>query len=73
MPASRFADEPLQLAAAQRRTLLSTLAAAGVGGEASYDGLVALEVAAHDQVLSTHDTRVQETCRRLGVAFRALA
>jgi predicted nucleic acid-binding protein len=71
--ASRFGEEPLQLAAAERRTLLSTLAAAGVGGGASYDGLVALEAAAHDQVLLTRDARAQDTYRRLGVAFRALA
>jgi toxin FitB len=51
--ASRFGEEPLQLAGAERRTLLSTLAAAGVGGGASYDGLVALEAAAHEQVLLT--------------------
>ena len=44
-----FRDEPLQLTAAERRTLLSTLAAAGVGGGASYDGLVALEATAHEQ------------------------
>jgi predicted nucleic acid-binding protein len=71
--ASRFGEEPLQLADAERRTLLSTLAAAGVGGGASYDGLVALEAAAHEQVLLTRDARAQETYRRLGVAFRALA
>ena len=61
------------MAAAERLTLLSTLAAAGVGGGASYDGLVALEAAAHDQVLLTRDARAQDTYRRLGVAFRALA
>jgi toxin FitB len=71
--ASRFGEEPLQLAGAERRTLLSTLAAAGVGGGASYDGLVALEAAAHEQVLLTRDARAQDTYRRLGVAFRALA
>ena len=70
--ASRFGEEPLQLAAAKRRTLLSTLAAAGVGGGASYDGLVALEAEAHEQILLTRDARAQDTYRRLGVAFRAL-
>jgi predicted nucleic acid-binding protein len=70
--ASRFGEEPLQLAAAERRTLLSTLAAAGVGGGASYDGLVALEAQAHDQVLLTRDSRAQDIYRRLGVAFRAV-
>lgn len=70
---SRFGEEPLQLTAAERRTLLSTLAAAGVGGGVSYDGLVALEAQAHEQVLLTRDARAQDTYRRLGVAFRALA
>ena len=67
---SRFNDEPLQLAATERRTLLSTLAEAGVGGGASYDGLVALEARAHDQILLTRDSRAQDTYRRLGVTFR---
>ena len=40
---------------------------ASVGG-ASYDGLVALEAAAHEQVLLTRDARAQDTYRRLGVA-----
>ena len=70
--ASRFGGEPLQLAA-ERRTLLPTLAAAGIGGGASYDGLVALEACAHDQVLLTRDSRAQDIYRRLGVTFRALA
>jgi hypothetical protein len=71
--ASRFGEKPFQLAAAERRTLLATLAAAGVGGGASYDGLVGLEATAHEQVLLTRDARAQDTYRRLGVAFRALA
>jgi predicted nucleic acid-binding protein len=71
--ASRFGGEPLQLAAAERRMLLSTLAEAGVGGGASYDGLVALEARAHDKVLLTRDSRAQDIYRRLGVAFRAVA
>ena len=71
--ASRFGEEPLQLATAERRTLLSTLAEAGVGGGASYDGLVALEARAHDQVLLTRDSRAQNIYRRLGVAFRLVA
>jgi toxin FitB len=69
---SRFGDEPLQLASGERRTLLSTLAAAGVGAGATYDGLVALEARAHERVLLTRDTRAQDTYRRLGVAFRVV-
>jgi toxin FitB len=71
--ASRFGEKPFQLAAAERRTLLPTLAAVGIGGSASYDGLVGLEATAHQQVLLTRDARAQDTYRRLGVAFRALA
>ena len=71
--ASRFGEEPLQLAGAERQTLLSTLAAAGIGGGASYDGLVGLEAAAHQQLLLTRHARAQDTYRRLGVAFRVLA
>ena len=71
--ASRFGEEPLQLVVAKRRRLLSTLATAGIGGGATYDGLVALEAAAHEQILLTRDARAQDIYRRLGVAFRALA
>jgi predicted nucleic acid-binding protein len=69
---ARFGEGPLQLAAADRRTLLTQLAAAGVGAGASYDGLVALEAQAHEHVLLTRDTRAQDAYRRLGVAFRAI-
>jgi toxin FitB len=44
-----------------------------VGGGASYDGLVALDARAHDQVLLTRDSRAQDIYRRLGAAFRAVA
>jgi toxin FitB len=69
---TRFGEKPLQLAASERRTLLRTLASAGVGGGASYDGLVALEARAHDEILFTRDARAQDVYRRLGVAFRAI-
>jgi toxin FitB len=70
---SRFGEEPLQLPAAERQALLSTLAAAGVAAGATYDGLVALEARAHERVLLTRDARAQDTYRRLGVAFRVVA
>lgn len=69
---TRFAGEPLQLPAAGRQALLSTLAAAGVAAGATYDGLVALEASAHERVLLTRDARAQDTYRRLGVAFRVV-
>ena len=45
----------------------------GSAPEPAYDGLVALEATAHEQVLLTRDARAQDTYRRLGVSpFRAL-
>jgi hypothetical protein len=70
--ASRFSGKPLRLADAQRRALLRTLAAAGVFAGASYDGVVALEAAAHDETLLTLDRRACDTYGRLGVTFRVI-
>src|SRR5262249_24558200 len=50
--------------------LTRTLAAAGVLGGASYDGLVALQATAHDQLLLTFDGRAQQTYQRLRVSFQ---
>jgi hypothetical protein len=68
----RFQGGTLQLADADRRSLLEALAAAGVFGGASYDGLVALEAAAHGRTVLTLDLRAQTTYRRLGVPFRVI-
>ncbi len=65
----RFADPPLRLDERERATVLERLAGAGVLGGATYDGLVALEAAAHGKTLVTLDTRAQSTYRRLNVAF----
>jgi toxin FitB len=70
--AARFPDAPLQLAAADRRTLLATLARAGVSAGATYDGLIALEAKAHGRTLLTLDARARETYRRLGAPSRAV-
>jgi hypothetical protein len=70
--ARRFCDDPLRLPDAERVGLLSKLADAGVFGGASYDGLVALEAAAHGEVVLTLDLRAQDTYRRLGVPFRVV-
>jgi toxin FitB len=67
----RFGDSPLVLG--DRGPFLGTLAGAGVFGGATYDGLVALEAAAHGRTLLTLDQRAQLTYRRLGVAFRDIA
>ena len=67
-----FPDHPLQLSARDRRTIIGVLAEAGVTGAATYDAVIGLEAAAHDQPLLTLDRRAQETYRRLGVPFRAI-
>jgi hypothetical protein len=68
----RFDEAPLGLPDEARHGLLESLAAAGVFGGAAYDGLVALEAAAHDRTLLTLDERAQATYRRLGVRFRSI-
>jgi hypothetical protein len=67
--ARRFSHPPLRLDDAQRGIVLQTLAAAGVFGGASYDGLVALEAKTHGRTLLTLDERAQSTYRRLGVPY----
>ena len=69
----RFSQAPLALRGAARRSVVETLAEAGVLGGAAYDGLVALEADAHGCTLLTLDTRAQSTYRRLGVAFEFIA
>jgi len=69
---ARFSEPPLRLGTRDRRRLLTTHAAAGVFGGASYDGLVALEAQAHGRMLLSLDERAQDTYRRLGVAFQAI-
>jgi hypothetical protein len=68
----RFAGTPLEASARKRTTVLARFADAGVFGGATYDGLVALQAAAHDRTLLTLDQRAQLTYRRLGVPFRDL-
>jgi hypothetical protein len=68
----RFDGRPLRLPASSVGGLLSKLADAGVSGGASYDGLVALEAAAHGHALLTLDRRAQDAYRRLGVAFQVI-
>ena len=71
--ARRFDEPPLRLDDHDRRNLLARLADSGVSGGATYDGLVAIEAAAHGEPLITLDERAQVTYRRLGVAFEVLA
>jgi hypothetical protein len=68
--ARRFHQSPLRLDDTGRSDLLRRLASAGVFGGAAYDGLVALEAAAHGRTLLTLDERAQSAYQRLGVPFR---
>ncbi|MFZ0216874.1 MAG: PIN domain-containing protein [Candidatus Dormiibacterota bacterium] len=70
---ARFAGEPLHLSPGDRAGLLRRLADAGVLGGACYDGLVALEAAAHGYVLLTLDRRAIRTYERLGIHTRVIA
>jgi hypothetical protein len=70
--ARRFSDEPLQLRHDDRGSLLDVLAATGISGGASYDGLVALEAHAHGHTMLTLDQRAQSTYQRLGVPFHVI-
>lgn len=70
--ARRFSRPPLRLDDGERSSVLGTLAGSGVYGGASYDGLVALEAAAHAETLLTLDERAQLTYRRLGAAFAVI-
>ena len=69
----RFPGEPFRLSDRDRAALPATLARAGVAGGASYDGLVALEAAAHGQELLTLDGRAQDAYRRLGAGYAVIA
>jgi hypothetical protein len=69
----RFEGSPLRLGGAAHGAVLETLAAAGVRGGATYDGVVALEAKAHGRTLLTLDERAQETYGRLGAAFTVIA
>jgi hypothetical protein len=71
--ARRFPQALLRLGDLERDSLLERLAAAGVFGGATYDGLVALEAVAHGLILLTLDERAQFTYRRLGAPFRVIA
>lgn len=68
----RFPGKPLRLADEDRAALPAALARAGVAGGASYDGVVALEAAAHAQTLLTLDRRAQDAYRRLGAVFAVI-
>jgi len=70
--ARRFNRPPLRLDDAERKRLLQRLAGAGIFGGVSYDGLVALEAAAHDHTLLTLDEPAVATYQRVGAGFRVV-
>jgi predicted nucleic acid-binding protein len=49
------------------------LAAAGISGGATYDGLIALTALEHDLELVTRDRRAERTYRALAAPYRLLA
>jgi predicted nucleic acid-binding protein len=65
----RFPDDVLRLSAVTRESVVQRLAAAGIVGGATYDGIVALQAAENGEVLLTLDARARETYRRLDVPF----
>lgn len=68
----RFGTRVLLPSSGLARGFVERLAAAGVGGGASYDGIVALTVAEHRGALVTRDTRAATTYRTLAVDFELL-
>ncbi|MET0896056.1 MAG: PIN domain-containing protein [Acidimicrobiia bacterium] len=56
-----------------RSDVVARLASAGIGGGATYDGIIALTAATHDEVLLTRDRRAASTYERLGVTFELLS
>ena len=53
-------------------SLVGVLSEAGIHGGATYDAIVGLTAAAHDEVLLTRDRRAGATYEALGVGYRVL-
>jgi predicted nucleic acid-binding protein len=60
------------LPAESHATAPSRLAAAGVSGGATYDGLIALTAQEFDLELLSRDRRAARTYRALGIGFQLL-
>ena len=67
-----FPSPPLVLRAARLRSLLASLAEAGIAGGAIYDGLVAGTARDHGAELVTLDRRAAPTYATVGVTYRLL-
>ncbi len=70
--AKRLPSMPVTLDAGDCTKAPERLAAAGVSGGATYDGLIALTAIAHDMELVSRDRRAARTYRALGARFRLI-
>jgi toxin FitB len=69
----RFEHAPLRLGAKERLAALTNLGAAGIVGNATHDGLVALEALGADASIATLDRRAMRTYKALGVTAKLIA
>lgn len=68
-----FRGPAIALPAKRSARLPAELAAVGISGGATYDGLVAMTAAARGALLLTLDARAEATYRRCGVRYELLA
>ena len=68
-----FAEAPLAPRSAEIMTLVGDLNRFGIGGGATYDGLVALTAKAHGATLISLDTRAAFTYARFEIEYVLLA
>jgi predicted nucleic acid-binding protein len=71
--AARLPSEHVTLAAGDHAGAPERLAAAGISGGATYDGLIALTALEHNLELLSRDHRAARTYRALGARFQLLA
>jgi predicted nucleic acid-binding protein len=71
--AERLPSEHVTLVASQHAGAPKRLAAAGISGGATYDGLIALTALEHDLELLSRDHRAARTYRALGARFQLIA
>jgi predicted nucleic acid-binding protein len=69
---ARLPSQYATLDASKYAKAAARLAAAGVSGGASYDGLIALTALEHDLELFTRDRRAERTYRALAVPYQLL-
>jgi toxin FitB len=70
--AERLPSVHVTLEASSHADAPARLAAAGISGGATYDGLIALTAIEHDLELLSRDRRAARTYRTLGVRFQLL-